>query len=62
MTPGLFSVNRLRIDLLPTVELPTVTVATGYENASPEVVERLSTGGGRCSSIARTSSGWRRCR
>ncbi len=40
---GLFSLSRLRIDLLPTVELPTITVATAYENASPEVVERLVT-------------------
>lgn len=40
---GLFALSRLRIDLLPTVELPTLTVSTEYENASPEVVERLVT-------------------
>ncbi|MEM9082360.1 MAG: efflux RND transporter permease subunit [Planctomycetota bacterium] len=40
---GLFSVSRLRIDLLPEVELPTLTVSTSYEGASPEVMERLVT-------------------
>jgi HAE1 family hydrophobic/amphiphilic exporter-1 len=40
---GLFSFERLRIDLLPDVEQPTVTVRTEYEGASPEVVERLVT-------------------
>lgn len=40
---GLFSFQRLRIDLLPDVEQPTVTVRTEYEGASPEVVERLVT-------------------
>lgn len=40
---GLVSLDRLRIDLLPDVELPTVTVRTTLEGASPEVVERLVT-------------------
>lgn len=40
---GLVSLDRLRIDLLPDVELPTVSVRTELEGASPEVVERLVT-------------------
>ncbi len=40
---GIVSLDRLRIDLLPDVELPTVTVRTEYEGASPEVIERLVT-------------------
>jgi HAE1 family hydrophobic/amphiphilic exporter-1 len=40
---GVVSLNRLRIDLLPDVELPTVTIRTSYEGASPEVIERLVT-------------------
>jgi hydrophobic/amphiphilic exporter-1 (mainly G- bacteria), HAE1 family len=40
---GAFSLSRLRIDLLPSIELPTLTVRTGYEGASPEVMERLVT-------------------
>lgn len=40
---GVVSLDRLRIDLLPSVELPTVTVRTDYEGASPEVMERLVT-------------------
>ncbi len=40
---GLVSLDRLRIDLLPEIELPTVTVRTGFEGASPEVMERLVT-------------------
>ncbi len=40
---GAVSLNRLRSDLLPTVELPTITVRTTYEGASPEVMERLVT-------------------
>ena len=38
---GGVSLGRLRIDLLPDVELPTVTIRTEYEGASPEVMERL---------------------
>ena len=40
---GAVSLSRLRIDLLPSIEMPTLTVSTAYENASPEVVERLVT-------------------
>jgi HAE1 family hydrophobic/amphiphilic exporter-1 len=40
---GAVSLSRLRLDLLPNVELPTVTVRTEYEGASPEVMERLVT-------------------
>jgi HAE1 family hydrophobic/amphiphilic exporter-1 len=40
---GSVSLNRLRIDLLPNVELPTLTVRTSYEGASPEVMEQLVT-------------------
>lgn len=36
---GLASLTRLRVDLLPSIELPTVSVRTQYEGASPEVVE-----------------------
>ena len=38
---GAVSFTRLRIDLLPAVELPTLSIRTEYEGASPEVVERL---------------------
>jgi len=40
---GAVALSRLRIDLLPTVELPSLTVRTSYEGASPEVMERLVT-------------------
>jgi len=40
---GVVSLDRLRIDLLPNVEMPTVSVRTELEGASPEVVERLVT-------------------
>lgn len=40
---GLVALSRLRIDLLPTVELPSISVRTSYEGASPEVMERLVT-------------------
>ena len=40
---GLVSLSRLQIDLLPSIELPTVSVRTRYEGASPEVMERLVT-------------------
>ena len=40
---GSVSLSRLRIDLLPNVEMPTLTVQTSYEGASPEVMERLVT-------------------
>jgi len=40
---GAVSLSRLRTDMLPNIELPTVTVRTSYEGASPEVIERLVT-------------------
>jgi HAE1 family hydrophobic/amphiphilic exporter-1 len=40
---GAVSLSHLRIDLLPSIELPTVTVSTEYEGASPVVMERLVT-------------------
>jgi HAE1 family hydrophobic/amphiphilic exporter-1 len=40
---GSVSLTRLRIDLLPNIELPTLSVRTNYEGASPEVMERLVT-------------------
>lgn len=40
---GVFALARLRVDLLPTVEMPTLTVRTSYSGASPEVMERLVT-------------------
>lgn len=40
---GAVSLSRLRIDLLPSIELPTLSVETEYEGASPEVIERLIT-------------------
>jgi hydrophobic/amphiphilic exporter-1 (mainly G- bacteria), HAE1 family len=36
---GAFSLRQLKIDLLPPVELPTVSIRTGYPGASPQVVE-----------------------
>lgn len=40
---GAVSLVRLRIDLLPEVERPTLSVSTDYPGASPEVMERLVT-------------------
>jgi HAE1 family hydrophobic/amphiphilic exporter-1 len=40
---GAVSLSRLRIDMLPNIELPTLTISTGYEGASPVVMERLVT-------------------
>ena len=40
---GAVSLSRLRIDLLPTIEMPTLSITTEYEGASPEVMERLIT-------------------
>lgn len=40
---GGVSLIRLQIDLLPNIELPTLSVRTDYEGASPEVMERLVT-------------------
>ena len=40
---GAVSLSRLQIDLLPSIELPTITVRTQYEGADPIVMERLVT-------------------
>ncbi len=40
---GLFSMFRLPIDLLPELEIPTVSVRADYGTASPEEMERLVT-------------------
>ncbi|MCI3951574.1 MAG: acriflavin resistance protein [Burkholderiales bacterium] len=40
---GLVAFTRLQIDLLPSIELPTLTIHTEYEGASPVVIERLVT-------------------
>lgn len=40
---GSVSLTRLKIDLLPNIELPTLTISTEYEGASPEVMEHLVT-------------------
>jgi sporulation protein YlmC with PRC-barrel domain len=36
---GTASLIRIKVDLFPSIELPTVSIRTGYEGASPEVVE-----------------------
>ena len=40
---GVVSLSRLQIDMLPNIEMPTLTIRTNYEGASPEVIERLVT-------------------
>ena len=40
---GAMALTRLQIDLLPSIELPTLTVRTQYEGADPVVMERLVT-------------------
>ncbi len=40
---GSVSLSRLQIDMLPNIELPTLSIRTSYEGASPEVMERLVT-------------------
>ncbi len=40
---GSVALSRLQIDLLPAIELPTLTVRTSYEGADPVVMERLVT-------------------
>lgn len=41
VTLGIISLNRLPLDLMPELTYPTITVFTGYQNASPEEVEEL---------------------
>jgi HAE1 family hydrophobic/amphiphilic exporter-1 len=43
VTLGTFSLSRLQVDMLPDIELPTLSIRTDYEGASPEVMERLVT-------------------
>ena len=43
VTLGAVSLSRLPIDLFPEIAMPTLTVDTEYENASPEEMERLVT-------------------
>jgi len=38
---GAVSLQRLRIDLLPNIELPTLSIRTNYGGASPEVMEQM---------------------
>ena len=40
---GLFSLTRLKTDLLPEVELPTISVETSYPGVDPETMERRVT-------------------
>ncbi|MEE4363548.1 MAG: efflux RND transporter permease subunit [Desulfotignum sp.] len=40
---GSVSLSRLQIDMLPDIELPTLTIRTEYEGADPEVMERQVT-------------------
>ena len=40
---GLASLSRLKTDLLPSIELPTITVRTQYEGADPIVIEQRVT-------------------
>ena len=40
---GAVALVHLKIDLLPSIEVPAVTVQTQYEGASPEVMEKLVT-------------------
>ena len=40
---GSVALSRLQIDLLPSIELPTLTIRTQYEGADPIVMERLVT-------------------
>ena len=40
---GIMALSRVRIDLLPSIELPTLSIRTQYEGADPVVMERLVT-------------------
>ena len=40
---GAMSLSRLQIDLLPSIEMPTLTISTEYEGADPVVMERMVT-------------------
>jgi HAE1 family hydrophobic/amphiphilic exporter-1 len=43
VTLGGFALSKLRIDMLPAIEMPRLTVSMDYEGADPEVMERLVT-------------------
>jgi hydrophobic/amphiphilic exporter-1 (mainly G- bacteria), HAE1 family len=43
VTLGAVALHQLRIDMLPEVEMPRLSVSTRYEGADPEVMERLVT-------------------
>ncbi|GJL82205.1 MAG: acriflavin resistance protein [marine bacterium B5-7] len=43
MVMGSVAMTRLQIDLLPSIELPTISVRTSYDGADPLVMERLVT-------------------
>jgi len=43
MVLGAAALSRLRIDLLPSIELPTISVRASYDGADPLVMERLVT-------------------
>ncbi len=40
---GLFSMNRLAIDLIPEISFPSLTISTSYSGAAPEEMESLVT-------------------
>src|SRR5690606_7536370 len=40
---GLFTFNRLKLDLLPDLQFPMVAILTSYEGARPEAIEQLIT-------------------
>jgi HAE1 family hydrophobic/amphiphilic exporter-1 len=40
---GAVSFTRLKVDLLPEIDFPSISVATGYEGAGPEEIETLIT-------------------
>ena len=40
---GAISLTRLSVDLMPDITYPTLSISTGYEDASPEEVEELIT-------------------
>jgi len=40
---GLSAFKRLQIDMLPSIEMPTLSIRTNYKGASPVVMERLVT-------------------
>ncbi|MDR1045105.1 MAG: efflux RND transporter permease subunit [Candidatus Adiutrix sp.] len=43
VTLGTFSLGKIRLDLMPEMTYPVITVSTEYENASPREIEELIT-------------------